>query len=86
MHSGTPSSDEPPSQLVVECIANGRLCELCGYRSAGVVLRITTFGPACLNLCARCREIPEPLATRTAIAAIDHSTHIARARDHGEIP
>lgn len=85
MHSGTPSP-EPPSQLVAECIASGRLCELCGARSHGVVLRATTYGPACLNLCPRCRTVPEPLQTRTAIAALDHRSHITRARDRGEIP
>lgn len=78
--------DQPPSQLVGECITTGRLCELCGARSRGVVLRVTTYGPACLNLCTACRTVPEPLQTRTAIAAMDHRSHITRARDRGEIP
>ena len=86
MHSGTPSSADPPSQLVGECIATGRLCELCGTQSDGVVLRATTYGPACLNLCPRCRAVPEPLETRTAVAALDHRAHITRARDRGEFP
>lgn len=81
-----PSPDQPPSQLVAECIASGRLCELCGAQSRGVLLRATIHGPACLNLCTSCRTVPEPLQTRTAIAALDHRSHITRARDRGEIP
>ena len=84
MHPGTPPPDQP-SQLVGECITTGRLCELCGARSAGVVLRATTHGPACLNLCALCQAVAEPLATSTAVAALDHRAHITRARDSGEL-
>lgn len=72
-------------QLVAECDTTGRLCELCGAKAAGVSLRTTTYGSACLSLCPRCRDIPEPLATRTSVAALDHRQHITRAIDNGEI-
>ena len=72
-------------QLVVECHTTGRLCELCGGRASGVVLRVTIYGPACLSLCSRCQDIPEPLATRTNVAALDHRSHVTRARDAGEV-
>lgn len=70
--------------LVAECHTTGRLCELCGASAAGVRIRDTTYGPACLSLCPRCRDIPEPLATRTNVAALDHRQHITRAIDRGE--
>lgn len=72
-------------QLVAECHTTGRLCELCGARAAGVALRDTTHGPACLSLCPRCQALPEPLATRTNVAALDHRQHITRALDRGEL-
>lgn len=76
----------PSSPATSFCLATAWACELCGGRHAQVVIRLTSHGPACLDLCASCRQLPEPIVLRTPTAANEHREHLTRARDRGELP